>query len=491
MTTTRFPKELAGIREELGSGMSAATYDLVVAANRLPVDQVTDEDGSTSWRTSPGGLVTAMESVMRGREGAWVGWAGMPGPEPEPFEASGMQLVPVELSSEEVADFYEGYSNATLWPIYHDVIVSPVFRRRWMSAYERVNQRFADAICKVAAKGATVWIHDYQLQLAPAMVRQQRPDVRIGWFDHIPFPPVELFMQIPRREELLLGLLGADFLGFQRRADAQNFVRACSRLLPNVRTKGEVITLDDGRSVRASGVPISIDTSGLRELAASEPVQARAAEIREQLGNPDRILLGVDRLDYTKGIRHRLKAYGELLREGSLHAGETVLVQVATPSRERLDAYRTLRRQVERTVGEINGDFSPIGSPAITYLHRSFPRDEMTALFVAADAMLVTPLRDGMNLVAKEYVACHSDDGALVLSEFTGAAIELNSSYICNPHDIDRLKATILESLRAPEAERRRRMRRMRRVIQGNDVQHWASRFLDGLAAAPDRPKDS
>ena len=461
----------------------------MIAANRLPVDKVTGDDGGTEWRRSPGGLVTAMESVMRGREGAWVGWAGDTGEAPEPFEEGGMHLRPVGLTQAQVRDYYEGYSNATIWPIYHDVIVPPIFRRRWRQAYDEVNAIFADAVCACADEGATVWIHDYQLQLAPALVRAKRPDVRIGWFDHIPFPPVELFMQLPRREELLRGLLGADFLGFQRRADADNFIRACRRLLSDVKVRGDVITLPDGRAVRATAVPISIDTASLAELARTPEVQQRAAEIREQLGNPRKILLGVDRLDYTKGIRHRIKAYGELLNDGRLDADDTVLVQIATPSRERLEAYQTLREQVERAVSEINGDFSPIGSPAVTYLHRSFPREEMAAFFAAADVMLVTPLRDGMNLVAKEYVAGHDDSGALVLSEFTGAAIELRSAYICNPHDIDGLKSTILTALEAPERDRRTRMRRLRRVIQANDVQHWAASFLDALQAAPETPE--
>ncbi|NHN55546.1 trehalose-6-phosphate synthase [Calidifontibacter sp. DB0510] len=464
------------------------SFDLVIVANRLPVDRVTGPDGRVELRRSPGGLVTAMESVMRGREGAWVGWAGEAGEASDPFVEDDMYLVPVPLSADEVADYYEGYSNASLWPIYHDVIVQPVFKRRWRSAYEKVNRRFAEAAADCAARGATVWVHDYQLQLAPHILRELRPDLRIGWFNHIPFPPVELFMQLPRREELLRGLLGADFLGFQRRTDAENFRSACRRLL-GATVKGEIVTTEDGRAVRAAAVPISIDADGLQQLARSEPVQERAREIRHELGDPDLVLLGVDRLDYTKGIRHRLKAFGELLSEGTLTAPGDVLIQVATPSRERLEAYQTLRGQVERTVGQINGDYAPIGTPAVSYLHRSFPREEMAALFVAADVMLVTPLRDGMNLVAKEYVTCHGDDGALVLSEFTGAAVELQGAYRCNPHDIDALKTTIMEAARSPLDERRRRMRSMRRQVASHDVARWAQDFLDDLAAAPDKPE--
>ncbi len=463
-------------------------FHLVIAANRLPVDAVRDDDGTLTWRRSPGGLVTAMESVMHGREGAWVGWSGEAGEAPEPFVQDGLYLHPVPLDEQDVTDYYEGESNNCLWPIYHDTIVPAIFRRRWLSAYRRVNQRFAESIAKVAARGAVVWVHDYQLQLVPALLRAIRPDVRIGWFNHIPFPPVELFMQLPGREEVLEGLLGADFLGFQRKPDAANFLRACRGLL-DVRVRGDVVNLPDGRSVRACAVPISVDYAGLRELVETDDVRRRAKEVRGQLGDPTRILLGVDRLDYTKGIRHRLKAYEELLRDEKLDPRDTVFVQIATPSRERLAAYRELRGQVELSVGRINGDHSPIGSTALTYVHRSLPRDEMAALFAAADVMLVTPLRDGMNLVAKEYITCHDDDGALVLSEFTGAADELSRAYLCNPHDIEALKATMLRAIGDPPADRRRRMRSMRRKVQSHDVQHWAATFLDLLQAAPGQPE--
>jgi trehalose 6-phosphate synthase len=465
------------------------TFDLVIAANRLPVDRVR-EAGRSVWRRSPGGLVTAMESVMTGRDGAWIGWSGVAGKAPKPFELDDMQLWPVELSADEVRNYYEGFSNGSLWPLYHDVIVPATFKRRWQAAYERVNRRFAEVAAKITSPGGTVWVHDYQLQQVPTFLRELRPDVRIGWFNHIPFPPVELFMQLPARDALLHGLLGADFLGFQRRTDAQNFLRACRHLLgeEGVTVRGDVVRTLDGHECRAAAVPISIDTAAMARLAREPQVRERAAEIREQLGNPRHLLLGVDRLDYTKGIRHRLKALAELYHEGQLHATETKFIQVATPSRERLDSYKLIREQVERTVGRLNGEHSAIGAPAVTYLHRSFPREEMAAMFVAADVMLVTPLRDGMNLVAKEYVAAHDDDGALVLSEFTGAATELKQAYLCNPHDIDRTKRTIMRAIDATYAERTPRMRAMRRQVRRNDVQRWAERFLTDLAVAPRQP---
>ena len=470
---------------------SPRTLDLVVAANRLPVDRVAEPDGTQEWRRSPGGLVTAMESVMRGRDGAWVGWAGEAGEAPEPFVEDDMYLRPVPLSEDEIAQYYEGFSNDTLWPIYHDVIVPASFHRNWWLTYERVNQRFAEAICEVAAKGARVWIHDYQLQLVPAMVRALRPDVRIGWFNHIPFPPVELFAQLPWRRSLLDGLLGADYLGFQRVADAHNFLRAC-RQLQGLTTKGDTVTVagdGGGRRVRASAIPISVDFKGMEQLAKQPETAARAQEIRESLGNPQILILGVDRLDYTKGIHHRIKAYGELLAEGEVAPPNHVFLQVATPSRERVDAYVELKHEIEGEVGRLNGEYSRIGANAVQYLHHSYPRSEMAALYLAADVLLVTPLRDGMNLVAKEYVTCrHDDGGALVLSEFTGAFHELHQAYVCNPHDIEGMKQTILHAIHAPAAEKRRLMRAMRRRVADHDVQRWASQFLEALDSAPERP---
>ncbi|MDQ2757229.1 MAG: trehalose-6-phosphate synthase [Actinomycetota bacterium] len=467
-------------------------YDLVIAANRLPVDRIVGEDGTVAWGRSPGGLVTAMDSVMKGRDGAWVGWAGEAGEAPAPFSEAGMFLRPVPLSADEVRDYYEGFANDTLWPIYHDVIVQASFHREWWRSYVAVNRRFAEAVAEVAAEGATVWVQDYQLQLVPRMLRDLRPDMRIGWFNHIPFPPVELFAQLPWRRGILEGLIGADFLGFQRVGDAQNFVRACRQLL-RAQTKKDTVTvhLPDGgtHTVRASAVPISIDFAGLEALARTPEVIERAAELRHQLGDPKVLMLGVDRLDYTKGIRHRLKAYEELLQDGVVSPPEVTLVQVATPSRERVDSYRDLRTQVETTVGRINGEYSDIGSPAVHYIHHTQPMQEMAALYLAADVMLVTPLRDGMNLVAKEYVTCRWDlGGALVLSEFTGAYHELHQAFVCNPHDIEGLKQTIVKAIHTPDKDKRRIMRSLRRRVSDNDVQRWASRFLEALESAPLRP---
>ena len=458
--------------------------ELVVVANRLPVDRVVDADGEVSWRPSPGGLVTALEPVLRENDGAWIGWSGGSDGDDEPFEENGMSLVPVPLSADEVEEFYEGFSNATLWPLYHDVVAKPEFHREWWDSYVRVNRRFAEKAAERAADGAMVWVHDYQMQLVPAMLRELRPDLRIGFFLHIPFPPAELFAQLPWRRQILEGLLGADVVGFQRPGASANFVRLVRQRVGH-KTHRDLVYLPDGRVVQSAAYPISIDSNGLEELARSEGVAQRAREIREQLGDPKHLVLGIDRLDYTKGIFDRLRAFGEIVAEGRLSIEDAVFVQVATPSRERVEQYRILRDDIDRLVGRLNGDLGRIGRPAIAYMHSSYPREEMAALYRAADLMVVTPLRDGMNLVAKEYVACrYDDDGALVLSEFAGAADELRQAYLVNPYDVNGMKDAIVEAAHASPRERQRRMRAMRKTVLEHDVKDWAQRFLTVLSEA-------
>ena len=467
--------------------------DFIIVANRLPVDLERAEDGTKRWKHSPGGLVSALEPFLRTRSGAWVGWPGVPDVDLDIFDDAGLQLCPVGLSATEVQDYYEGFSNATLWPLYHDVVATPIFDRGWWDTYVKVNHRFADATARIAAPGATVWIQDYQLQLVPALLREQRPDLRIGFFLHIPFPPVELFMQLPWRGEIVRGLLGADLVGFHRPGGAQNFLWLArqlvglepSRAAVGIRTRPGVIQVGD-RTVRVGSFPISIDASGLDALARRRDTQARARQIRADLGNPKKILLGVDRLDYTKGIDVRLSGLHELLQEGRIDPNEVAMVQLATPSRERIEQYQRMRSDIEQVVSRINGEFGRVGHPVVHYLHQSVDRKELVAFFSAADVMVVTPVRDGMNLVCKEYVACRHDfGGTLVLSEFAGAAAELTSAFLVNPHDLDGVKNALHAALTIDPAEGRRRMRALRRQVLTHDVERWARSFLEALGSQP------
>jgi trehalose 6-phosphate synthase len=459
--------------------------DFVVVANRLPVDLEKLPDGTQRWKRSPGGLVTALEPMLRSRDGAWVGWPGLADTDVEPLVEDGLQLHPVRLSAQEVEDYYEGFSNGTLWPLYHDVVATPAYHRHWWQAYLRVNERFAEATAAVAAPGATVWVQDYQLQLLPAALRKLRPDLRIGFFLHIPMPPVELFLQLPWRRAITAGLLGADLVGFHTPGGARNF-RTLATRLGGAKAAGRDEVTVDGRTVRTGAFPISIDSAHLDELSRDPEVIERAEKIRVELGNPQRVILGVDRLDYTKGIDVRLRALEELLAEGRTAADDAVMVQLATPSRERVDHYRRMRADIEQAVGRINGEYGRVGHPAVHYLHQSLPRHELVAFFLAADVMLVTPLRDGMNLVAKEYVACRSDGGGvLVLSEFAGAALELKDALLVNPHDIDGVKDALHAALTMVTPEARKRMRSLRRQVLSHDVERWARSFLGALGLPP------
>ncbi|MBZ8176420.1 trehalose-6-phosphate synthase [Corynebacterium poyangense] len=478
-----------------------ATADFVVVANRLPVDSVTHPDGSHEWVPSPGGLVAALSPVLAQHHGCWVGWPGTTDDSLslEPFRTdSGILLHPVSLSAADYAEFYEGFSNATLWPLYHDLIVQPIYQRSWWSAYRQVNLRFAEEVAKVASPHATVWVQDYQLQLLPGILRQLRPDLRIGFFLHIPFPAADLFRQLPWREEIVRGLLGADVIGFHLPSYANNFLTLSRQISgaagshtgqpdeltvygkAQIRKPDAAIVAPDGRRVQVAAFPISIDLSSL-----GHPTAEDISAIRRKLGNPDTIMLGVDRLDYTKGILQRLQAFEQLLEHETLDPDQTVLVQIATPSRERIKQYQQERARVEEAVGRINGRFGKLGQPVVHYLHRSLPKAELAACYAAADIMLVTAFKDGMNLVAKEFAAMHPDgSGALVLSEFAGAAEELSHAHLCNPHDLESVKRAIFNavySLSHQPEDAGRRMQALYQQVHTHDVNLWANSFLSFL----------
>ncbi len=460
---------------------SRRQWPILIVANTLPVRRA-----KARWVPSPGGLVTALGPVVANADGAWVGWTGVAGRAPRPFTLDGITNVPVSVTADQVEESYEGFCNRTLWPLYHHAVRQPEYHRRWWRAYVALNERFADAAARVAARGARVWVQDYHLQLVPALLRARRPDLRIGFFLHIPFPPSELFLHLPWRRQVLEGLLGADVIGFQTRTAATNFRRlACA--LTDARRAGTALQLA-GRRVAVGAFPISIDVAGYEASARSPEVRRRVEALHASVGRGRRVLLGVDRMDYTKGIPQRLQAFGELLTRGRRYARESVLIQVAVPSRERIAEYRTLRREVDALVGRINGQFGQVGLTPITYLRRSLDRQELVAMYQLADVMVVTPLADGMNLVAKEYVASRVDgDGVLVLSQFAGAATGFRAALSVNPHDVDGMADALQRGLEMPRAERRRRMRSLRSAVRRHTVQDWAAAFLRALDRGPSR----
>lgn len=485
--TVEIPKAAGEARRDAGrvdvleADRAQRERQLVVVANRLPTQRV-GKGADARWELSPGGLVSALAPALAKRGGVWVGWSGDAGAAPDPFRTGRIQNVPVSVSRREYACFYEGFANRTIWPMYHDAVREPVFDRRWWDVYIEVNRRFAQAAAATADDGADVWVHDYQLQLVPALLRELRPDVRIGFFMHIPFPPVEIFSRLPWRSKILAGLLGADVVGFQTVGDAANFRRAARDALP-VELERDTVR-HAGREIVARAFPISIDAARQQALASSAAIAQAAQRVRESVGVDRQILLGVDRLDYTKGIEQRLCAYRLLLRTGRARIDRQVLVQIAPPSRENVREYREARKRIEGLVGEINGEFGEVGRVAVHYLRRSLKPDRLAAFFRAADVMLVTPLRDGMNLVAKEYVVSRVDGtGALLLSRFAGAARELTDAVICNPHDIAGLADDLHQAMTLAPNDAAQRMERMRAAVFANDVHHWTSQFLETMSA--------
>lgn len=453
--------------------------ELVIVANTLPVRRE-EVDGELGWAQSPGGLVSALSPIVREAGGCWVGWTGGADDAPEPFRHEGILNVAVPVSEAEVAGSYQGMCNSTLWPLYHDAVRPPEYHRHWWNPYVAVNRRFAEEAARRTAPGGRVWIQDYHLQLVPRMLRELRPDISSGFFLHIPFPPIELFLRLPWRRRVLEGLLGADVIGFQTPAGAYNFTRLADRLI-EAEPQGETIRYQ-GRDIRVGAFPISIDTDRYANAALAPEIRERAEQL-QQLRRGRKIILSVDRLDYTKGIDLRLKAFLEWLGREDRSIRDAVMVQVAVPSRERISEYQILRRDVEELVGQINGEYGELGVVPVQYFRRNLPFEELIAFYLVADVMLVTPLCDGMNLVAKEYVATRlEDDGVLVLSEFAGAAAELPDALLVNPHDVNAMAATIEQAITLDPDDGARRMKAMREVVRRHSVHEWAAQFIEALA---------
>jgi trehalose 6-phosphate synthase/phosphatase len=457
---------------------------LLIVSNRLPVT-VTVEDGHPVVCPSVGGLATGLQAPHDRSEGLWIGWPGaVEGLTPAmradiDRQLAAMRAVPICLSDREVTFFYEQVSNAVLWPICHDRIDRlPLHVEGW-DVYESVNARFADAVAEHHRPGDLVWVHDYQLLRVPALLRERIPDARIGFFLHVPFPNPEIFFTLPNRHWLVEGMMGADLVGFHTRRYHGHF-RAALRRLFSVEADNTGTVRWRSRRVKLGMFPISIDAADFASRAAAPEVTRKT---KEYTSSSMKLLVGIDRLDYSKGIPRRLMAVKRLYALHPEWRERVRLIQVAVPTRDRVDAYRRFRREVSSLVGQINGELaSPTWTP-IQYIHRSIPSDVLLALYRAADVMLVTPLRDGMNLVAKEFPAARiDDDGVLILSEFAGAADELTDAILVNPYDVDATAEAIHRALTMEAGERRHRMKRLRQTVQDFDVHRWASTFLTELA---------
>jgi trehalose 6-phosphate synthase len=456
---------------------------LTIVSNDNPY-HVQEKFGRLSYDKNSGGLVSVLDEMMRRTGGTWIS-SGEKDNFPEevgvPLDNPKYSLRLVSLTDLEVKN-YQGFSNRVLWPLSHYFLDRCHFRNDYWKAYESVNEKFSHAFQTVPKDPDLVWIHDFHLTLLAGMLRQQSKSVSIGFFWHIPFPAPPVFRVLPWRKEILHGLLACDLIGFHLPLHARHFLECVSDVVgvPVDRARGSIKY--DGRTIRVGAFPVGIDFRGWNELAASPAIQQKAQQIRSEAG-VERILLGVDRLDYTKGIHERLLAYERFLNAYPEFHGKVCLIQVAAPSGGIVEEYRLLRREIDESIGRIAARFSTRKWVPLRYLYRAFPAEEIAAYYSAADVALVTPLRDGMNLVAKEYVASRiREDGTLILSEFTGAAGTLNDATLVNPYDTDGLAQTIRATLTAPEAAQRSRMRRLREAVRERDVHWWCDSFLKSLA---------
>lgn len=456
---------------------------IIIVSNRLPV-KTQQKDGELVYKPSEGGLATGLGSVYRKRNNLWIGW---PGTYIESYQQekevkqalAEASMFPVFLTRKEIKEYYEGFSNETLWPTFHYFPQYAVYEQKFWEAYVNVNQKFCDEVARIVKAGDTVWINDYQLLLLPSMLREKFPKLSIGFFLHIPFPSYEIFRLLPWREELLRGMLGADLLGFHTFDYARHFLSALNRGLGVDNIAGQIFY--QGRTIVADAFPMSIDYELYESSAASPKTIAQENKFRSTTGNR-KLILAIDRLDYTKGIPERFAAFEKFLVKYPEYREQVSFIQVLVPSRDKVEMYRQLKEEINRRVGSINSSFGSITWTPVYCFYRSFPPEQLSAFYRMADIAFITPLRDGMNLVAKEYIASKLDKkGVLVLSELTGAAMELSDALLVNPNDVNQVVNALYTALNMPVEEQQKRMEAMQSLIRKFNIHHWVKLFLERL----------
>ena len=454
---------------------------LLIVSNRLPVT-VVRRKGKIYLQPSVGGLATGLSSVLRKYNTLWIGWPGIEiENSKEDLEArmKSEGLYPVHLSKGEVNGYYHGFCNKTIWPLFHSFSQYTVYNENWWSAYKKVNEKFLDVITEIAKPEDIIWIHDYHLMLLPNLLRKEMPEARIGFFLHIPFPPFEIFRLLPWRKHLLEGILGADIVGFHIYDYVQNFLQCVHRLLGYEHELGMLIVGD--RVVKVDAFPMGIDYNKFENIANSPEVEEEVKKIRKKLGGR-KIILSIDRLDYTKGIPLRLEAFDTFLEKYPEYIGKVTFVLKLVPSRTRVEHYVQLKKYIDELVGKINGKYGDIEWTPVQYIYRFLPLEKLVALYRAADVALITPLRDGMNLVAKEFIASKIDGkGCLILSETTGAAFELVEAIVVNPNNKERVAEALKMALEMPEDEQIQRIRAMQERLRRYNVEKWADDFIQEL----------
>ena len=459
---------------------------LIIVANRLPV-AISKRKGEFHASPSPGGLAAGLAALPDSLKRVWVGWPGIPSErlkaeskERIRDELAAENSVPVFLSQRQIDNYYLGFCNKTIWPLFHYFPVRTVFEQNFWKSYKQVNCLFCDELMKIIKPGDSVWVHDFQLMLLPQLLRERGPDLSIGYFLHIPWPSYELFRLLPWREEILRGLLGADLIGFHTYDYVRHFLSSIARICGIEQTMGEIAA--QNRVVKVDAFPLGIDYEKYAHAAGDQEVKTEIDRIRHTVGDRQ-IILSIDRLDYTKGIPERLEAFEWFLSTYPQYQGRVTLIIVAVPSRTGIEDYQLLRERLEQLVSRVNGDHGSIDYMPVWYLYQSMPFKKLTALYSAADVCLVTPLRDGMNLIAKEFVATRADGrGVLVLSEMTGAASELGEALVVNANDKEGVGRAIREALEMPEAEQIGRNRVMQKRLQRYNVVRWSTDFLHALA---------
>lgn len=455
----------------------------IIVSNRLPV-KITETGGEMEFRQSEGGLATGLGSIYRQGDNMWLGWPGIEtSSETQQQEITdkldSMNLYPVFLTQEEINLYYEGFSNETLWPVFHYHPTYAKYEQSYWDSYVAVNNKFKDAIFKIAERGDKIWIHDYQLLLLPGLIRAEQPDITIGFFLHIPFPSYELFRLIPWRAEILENMLGADLLGFHTFDDVRHFTSAVTRILP-VHSSANQITHND-RQIVAEPFPMGIDNRKFESLTESEEVLKNISTLHQSFGDV-KIILSIDRLDYSKGIIQRLQAFDLLLQRNPEYIEKVILYMIVVPSRDTVQQYKDLRDEIDKLVGNINSRCRTLNWTPVHYYYRSFPVEMLSALYSLAEVCLISPMRDGMNLVSKEYVASRtSNTGVLILSEMAGAAKELIDALIVNPNNIGAVYTAMIQALNMPLDEQQRRMQAMREIVTKFNVRHWVKIYMDRL----------
>jgi len=456
---------------------------LHVVSNRAPIEVETRADGRRSIRPTVGGLASALDDAIRRRSGSWIAWTGSPDrllPEETGLD---YPITSVHLSDIEVENYYAGFSNQVLWPLCHMFLDRCRFQPEFWAAYESANERFAETVEAVAEPGDLVWINDFHLCLVPSLLRRRTRDLRLGVFWHTPFPPSPIFGVLRWREPVLEGLLGADVIGLQTNDDVRNFLDCCSQFLGYHVDEGPARVIVGDREVRVVALPVGIDTAAFERRAAADDILLQRDRLRATLG-AEVVLMGVDRLDYTKGIPERLLGYERFLERHPRWRRRCTFVQVVVPSRDQVEDYREMKRRIDEIVGRIMGKYTVDGRSPIVYLYTALDQERLTAYYGAADAALVTPMRDGMNLVAKEYVACHAaaGDGVLILSEFAGAARGMREAVLVNPYDPEAIGRAIEAAVDMPHDERARRMHALAVRVRTHDIHWWTDAFLSLLA---------